>query len=228
MGKTFTKVKSPLQDYNLETRVHKILDGDKPEVAPRHAVSERYQQVVEEQQRRAQNAKVNEQPASGQEAATAEMIRKMAMEATDEELNDPASDLLRKNENLLERMDQLKIVSEGDNPEIKRYSARRMPEDRTALKKSIYGQSEPEKIPIGKMSMKQVVESLVDYSKDREAWSASAIANSYRIDAEKAKNLTYYYHVFDIHLPKKAIKEHIITEQKKGKDMDHLARLTER
>jgi len=198
MGKAFTKVKSPLRDYNLESRVHKILDSDKPTTAPRHAVSERYQEIIEQQQQQQQQ----------QPVATADMIRKMALEASEEELSDPATDLLRKNENLLDRMDQLKVTSQGDNPEIKAYTARRMPEDRSALQKSIYGQQEPEKIPIGRMSMKQVVESLVDHSRDKEAWTASAIANSYRIDAEKAKNLTYYYQVFDIHLPKSAVEDH--------------------
>jgi len=210
MGKAFTKVKSPLRDYNLESRVHKILDSEKPSVAPRHAVPERFQQVLEEQQQQQQQSVAKAATAAAAEppVATADMIRKMALEATEEELSDPASELLRKNDNLLERMDQLKITSQGDNPEIKAYTARRMPEDRTALQKSIYGQTEPEKIPIGRMSMKQVVEALVDYSRDREEFTASAISQSYRIDAEKAKNLTYYYQVFDIHLPKNAVEDH--------------------
>jgi len=213
MGKAFTKMKSPLRDYNLESRVHKILDSEKPSIAPRHAVSERYQQALEEQQQQQhqhQQSVTKSAAAAAAEppVATAEMIRKMALEASEEELSDPASELLRKNENLLDRMDQLKITSMGDNPEIKAYSARKMPEDRTALQKSIYGQTEPEKIPIGRMSMKQVVEALVDYSRDREEFSSSAISQSYRIDAEKAQNLTYYYQVFDIHLPKNAVEDH--------------------
>ena len=205
MGKAYTKVKSPLRDYNLETRVHKLLENEKPTPAPRHEVSERYQAVIEEQRQQRLKA-ASTRPET---AATAEMIRKMALEATDEELAEgPSSDLLRKNDSLLERMDQIKITSQGDNPDVK--SARKLPEDRgrSNLQLSIYGQTEPAKIPIGRMSMKQVVESLVDYSKDREAWTAPRIANTYRIDAEKARNLTHYYQVFDIHLPSSAVADH--------------------
>merc|ERR1711970_366730 len=117
-----------------------------------------------------------------------------------------APEILRKNDNLLDRMDQLKIVSEGTNPDIKTASSRRMPEERRKNQlETIYGHVEPDRIPIGRMSMQQVVESLVDFSKDRETMTPSAISNAYRIDAEKAALLTKYYRVFDIHLPKGAV-----------------------
>lgn len=209
MGKVFTKVKSPLRDYNLESRVHKVLDST-PTPAPRHPVPERFREVLEQQKHHLNgnknNAAASSVAASANQPTQAEMIRKMALEATEEELNDSTSEILHKNENLLDRMDQIKIVSEGTNPEIKRVSARRMPEDRgSSHLQTIYGHVEPEKIPIGRMSMRQVVETLVDYSKDQEGWSPGAISNAYRIDAQKAANLTRYYRVFDIHLPESAV-----------------------
>ena len=156
-------MKSPLRDYNLESRVHKVLDST-PTPAPRHPVSERYREVIEQQQKL--NKNVNNDSVAAAAASTvaassqptqAEIIRKMALEATEEELSEPASsELLLKNENLLERMDQLKIISEGTNPEVKTLSLRRMPEDRrsSSYPQEIYGLVDPEKIPIGKMSMK--------------------------------------------------------------------------
>lgn len=197
-------MKLPLRDYNLESRVFKELEKNKPTPAPRHPVPERYQDIIEQQQ---QQQRGGDAPPM----ATAEIIRKMALEASDEELgDDPASssELLRKNEPLLDRMDQLKITSQGDNPEMKPVGSRPMPESRKAHERSRYGHEIPEKISVGKMSMRHIVESLVDHSKDEELWSPAAISNSYRIDAEKAKNLTTYYRVFDVHLPKRAIEKY--------------------
>ena len=202
MGKNFTKMKLPLRDYNLENRVFKELDKNKPTPAPRHPLPERYQDIIEQQQQQGGG--------DAPPVPTAEMIRRMALEASDEELaEDPvSSELLRKNEPLLDRMDQLKITSQGDNPEIKPVGSRPMPESRKTHERSRYGHEIPEKISIGKMSMRHIVESLVDHSKDEELWSPAAISNSYRIDAEKAKHLTTYYRVFDVHLPKRAVEKY--------------------
>ena len=219
MGKNWTKMKGPLRDYNLENRAFKELDKSKPTPAPRHPVPERYQDVIEQQQR-----------GGAPPVATAEMIRKMALEASDEELaDDPvSSELIRKNEPLLDRMEQLKITSQGDNPELKPVGSRPMPESRKAHERSRYGHEVPDKISIGKMSMRHIVECLVDHSKDEELWSAAAISNSYRIDAEKAKNLTHYYRVFDVHLPKRAIEAYREAEaETKFNEMIHGRKLIE-
>lgn len=208
MGKTFTKAKSPLRDYNLESRVHKLLDQEKPEMAPRHPVPERFQHLLEKE--KDVGVVKDENKTDDSQLSTADLIRKMALDPS-ENLNDASSELLRKNEELLDRMGQIKIVSEGDNPDFKAQTTRKMPELRYGIGETTYGHVVPEKISIGKMSMMHIVESLVDHGKDQVEWSASKISNSYRIDVEKAQHLTNYYRVFDIHLPKKAIvnAEHV-------------------
>ena len=157
MGKAFTKVKSPLRDYNLESRVHKVLEST-PIPAPRHPVPDRFRETIEQQKQHLNgNVSAAAAAASANQPTQAEMIRKMALEATDEELNDSTPEILRKNDNLLDRMDQLKIVSEGTNPDIKTASSRRMPEERGKNQlETIYGHVEPDRIPIGRMSMQQV------------------------------------------------------------------------
>jgi len=196
MGKIFTKARNPFRNYNLENRVHKLLEQEKREPSPRYPPPD----WVEER-----NEPTQALPSA---PSTAEEIRKLALGQSEESPSSSQStyDLMMKNENLLDRMGQLKIVSEGVNPDLHNPSTRSMPMDRRVPSPTDYGHVEPDKVMLGKMTMRQIVEALVDHSREPEVWSASVIAEHYNIDAERAANLTKHYRVFDIHIPKNAVE----------------------
>jgi len=104
----------------------------------------------------------------------------------------------------MEHLSKVFIKSEGDNPILKRNpTSRKLPQDRKNRIDYEYGYEEPSTIPLGKASMRQVLEFLSKHQTEPKVNTAEKIAEEYKLDLVDVHNVLTYFKPFDVILPKK-------------------------
>lgn len=117
---------------------------------------------------------------------------------------------------------------------------RPLPLDRHAVDDFEYGFKEPEKVALGRCTLRQAIKFISDHQSDSETWTAVKIANEYKlketnvgkwknIDSQNCKifysffilftgNILNHFKTFQIYIPDKQKPENILT-QAKGKSI---------
>lgn len=104
---------------------------------------------------------------------------------------------------LVERMKQMKIKSE-DVPEVQSTEQRPLPQVRGFPDLPTYGYEEPEIIPEGKCSLRQVLEFITKHQDSPKEHSIETLAENYKINVNDMENILKYFHVFHLRLERDA------------------------
>ncbi|KAK7107039.1 protein NDUFAF4 homolog [Littorina saxatilis] len=100
---------------------------------------------------------------------------------------------------------QVKVDSVGDNHEIKAKSDRSLPEDRNKNTPAEYGFPEPERIPEGRASLRQVLGFISQHHLDPRQNSPEKIAMDYKLDPAQVKKIVQYFQTLQMHIPQEML-----------------------
>ncbi|XP_063909071.1 protein NDUFAF4 homolog [Zophobas morio] len=78
---------------------------------------------------------------------------------------------------------------------------RPLPLNRHQVEEYEYGFKEPDKIPIGKTTLRQALQFITDHHNDSKLHTPQKIAQDYQIPEESIKNILKYYRVFEVYIP---------------------------
>ncbi|EEZ98853.1 protein NDUFAF4 homolog [Tribolium castaneum] len=109
----------------------------------------------------------------------------------------------KKHQQLDNYLKDVYVTSHDPNPvqEQKINPNRPLPLNRQQVEDFEYGVKEPEKIPEGRASLKQVLKFVTDHQHDRRLHSVEAISKEYKLPEEITKNVLKYYKVFEVYIP---------------------------
>ncbi|XP_076466422.1 NADH dehydrogenase [ubiquinone] 1 alpha subcomplex assembly factor 4-like [Babylonia areolata] len=111
----------------------------------------------------------------------------------------------KKNKKLDDFLKNVKVDSVGDNPEIR--SLRSMPEDRRKNTPAEYGFPDPEQIPEGRASLRQMLEFISMHHLNPRQNSAEKIALDYKLDVTQVRSVLKYFQTLNLHIPKEMLKK---------------------
>ncbi|KAL3883989.1 hypothetical protein ACJMK2_030215 [Sinanodonta woodiana] len=115
-------------------------------------------------------------------------------------------ELNKKNEQLLENLKQLKVISHGRPPELK--AKAKLPQYMRHEKSPEFGFHEPEKIPEGRVTLRSALNFITQHSVDPSSVTVEMIAKQYKIDRIQAQNVLTYFHTFKIHISEDFLKKY--------------------
>uniref|UniRef100_A0A4P6DGT4 Putative hipothetical protein rhodnius neglectus n=1 Tax=Rhodnius prolixus TaxID=13249 RepID=A0A4P6DGT4_RHOPR len=113
------------------------------------------------------------------------------------------NELMSKNHQLDENLKKVYVVSHttADHTYGKPSDMARLPKSRSRVVDSEFGYQEPEIIPEGKITLKQVMNILVQHQEDGKKYNASYFSSQYKLTEEDAVNLLKYFSPFKVHIP---------------------------
>ena len=168
MGGALHRATRIFRMYNIENRVEKVLSKEKPTIAPR-------------------------------------LVPKAAAGESNESMNVAPEEIHQRNDQLLNYLHDVKVYSKGDNPVIRRVQdtkekSGKLPAlDRLAepLDESsvdgAFGYVEPQRIPPGRVSLRQFFAYLQQYRDKPDEYSVNRFAEMYTIKPEIAERLFKYH-----------------------------------
>lgn len=65
-----------------------------------------------------------------------------------------------------------------------------------------YHETDVQKVPRGKVTLRQAIQFISDHQQHPEEWTAERIANEYKVKRENVDNIIEHFRMFQIHLPK--------------------------
>uniref|UniRef100_A0A6P7H7Q0 Protein NDUFAF4 homolog n=1 Tax=Diabrotica virgifera virgifera TaxID=50390 RepID=A0A6P7H7Q0_DIAVI len=117
---------------------------------------------------------------------------------------------LKKNEELDKNLKSVFVTSQDQNINIKQEANpnRPLPTDRSQVEPSLYGIKEPEpnKVPIGKVTLGNVLEFISKYQGDPKNYNAKVIADKFTLQEQTVRNILKYFRVFEVYLPQERTK----------------------
>ncbi|KAL8591798.1 hypothetical protein ACOMHN_047058 [Nucella lapillus] len=113
----------------------------------------------------------------------------------------------QKNKKLDDFLKKVKVDSTGDNPEIRPQTQRAMPEDRQKIMPAEYGFPDPEKIPEGRASLRQMLEFISLHHLHPAENSVEKIAADYKLDVTQVRNILKYFQTLQMHIPSEMLKK---------------------
>jgi uncharacterized protein YktA (UPF0223 family) len=66
-----------------------------------------------------------------------------------------------------------------------------------------FKETEPTEVPLGKVSLRKVIQFIEDYKMSPEVWSKEKIASEYKLNLEDVNNVLEHYRLFTVHIPAK-------------------------
>lgn len=107
----------------------------------------------------------------------------------------------------MDNLSKVFLSSKGDNPVIE--TRRKLPRERKGWDGYEYGYEEPDKIPQGKASMRQVLDILNAYETKPSINTPEKLAAEYNLNLQDVQNLLKYFKPFQVYIPKKEKKEKV-------------------
>ncbi|RWS22540.1 hypothetical protein B4U80_08220, partial [Leptotrombidium deliense] len=109
---------------------------------------------------------------------------------------DIKKELEEKREDLLTRLKTIKITSDEKSEEETDKS--KLPKQRSPPEELIYGIKEPENIPVGKLSLRQIIDILSVSHNNPAEFTIENASKHYKVDEEKLKSMLSYFHIFRV------------------------------
>lgn len=106
----------------------------------------------------------------------------------------------------LNHLTKVFIQSQGDNATIQRKKDF-LPVERSSTHDYEYGFEEPKNIPLGKVSMKQLLDLINNHEVKPHEFSPEVLAEHYKLNVDDVRNIVKYYKPFQVHVPKKQPKK---------------------
>lgn len=103
---------------------------------------------------------------------------------------------IKKNEDLYERLKQVRIESHGPPPEIK--SIKNLPTERTLIEEPEFGHLIPNKIRPGHLSMVQLMKGLEKSLLEPKKYTHEAFAEEFNLDISKAKTIFDHFKTYHL------------------------------
>jgi len=117
-------------------------------------------------------------------------------------------------EGQMKQLSQVFVTSSGDNPVVQR-KVTELPQDRHTHEEHLYGYHEPVKIPIGKLSLRRILELLDKHETDPVKNTPEALALTYKLDLGVVQAMITYFRPFKVHVPDKVKPEEGLAKIKK-------------
>ncbi|XP_026474520.1 protein NDUFAF4 homolog [Ctenocephalides felis] len=118
----------------------------------------------------------------------------------------PESSMLKQHTDHDERLKHVYLESYDVGPDHrteKSDPSKPLPLNRSAVEPPIYGFHEPNHVPYGKCTLKQAIEFIEEYNKDKQMNNANAIANKYKLSEETTSAILEHFRVFQVYVPPK-------------------------
>ncbi|XP_030752661.1 protein NDUFAF4 homolog [Sitophilus oryzae] len=122
-----------------------------------------------------------------------------------EDYSEAFEESLKKNEQLDKHLKDVYVVSNDrvHDWKIKENPDRPLPKDRTQSGPFLFGHKDPDRVPIGKVILKDALTFISQHQNDPKTHSPSKIAEDYKLSKETVENVLKYYRIFEIYLPDK-------------------------
>nr|XP_022921279.1 protein NDUFAF4 homolog [Onthophagus taurus] len=78
---------------------------------------------------------------------------------------------------------------------------RPLPTSRTYVDSGDYGFYEPKKVPLGRVTLRNVVKFISDHQSDKKTFSASKIAEQYLLPEDTTNHILKYYKMYEVYIP---------------------------
>ena len=149
------KTKKPIRDFNLDSRIDKVLDKEKPISPP--VFPQKFTPEMEEQMKGVKEA------------------------------------LKAKDDLLLDRLKQVYVKSEKDNPVMPKMPDRALPVARTDWTPSKFGYRTPKEKVYGKTTLEEVLKFLALTQESPEVWDANRIAEEHKLDEKTVEKVMQHF-----------------------------------
>ncbi|XP_076258886.1 NADH dehydrogenase [ubiquinone] 1 alpha subcomplex assembly factor 4 [Rhynchophorus ferrugineus] len=115
---------------------------------------------------------------------------------------------LRKDEQLDQHLKDVYVVSHDPVSEIKQPQNpnRPLPQDRSQPDMYLFGHKEPEKVPLGKILLRNALKFISQHQGDPKLHTAENISKVYKLPESTVSNILKYYRVFEIYVPENVKK----------------------
>jgi NADH dehydrogenase [ubiquinone] 1 alpha subcomplex assembly factor 4 len=180
MGGAVNRATRIFRMYNIDNRVEKVLKKDKPTPAPHYPADQQFLQ------------------STGTESKPNLPI--FLFHSSSSSGNIAPKSIHKKDEHLLENLHDVKVYSSGENPVIRRVSNSKPPllnrleeplDDNSP--DGAFGYVEPQRIPPGRVSLRQFLAYLQQHRDSPEEYSIDRFADMYTIKPETAEKLFKYH-----------------------------------
>ncbi|KAJ8920525.1 hypothetical protein NQ315_005394 [Exocentrus adspersus] len=110
---------------------------------------------------------------------------------------------LKKHEQLDKNLRDVYVTSYDPNVTTKaeQNADRPLPSDKTAVPDYLYGVREPDKIPLGKVTLGTVLEFITRHQSEPLNYNAKKIAMEFSVPENTVQNVLKYFRVFEIYIP---------------------------
>lgn len=119
----------------------------------------------------------------------------------------------RKRADLDERLKQVYVTSKDERPSgtqaetFGKETTKKLPQSRAIPQmESMFGPDEPERIPEGKLTIRQTLELLCRFQSEPDKWTSEALCEEYKLDSATMENVIKYYMAFNLYVPDKNAK----------------------
>ncbi|KAL5009925.1 hypothetical protein ScPMuIL_012230 [Solemya velum] len=115
-----------------------------------------------------------------------------------------------KNEHLLQNLKHMHVESHDpvQEKQMTESAKRPLPENRDRVTESEFGFQEPSFVPVGKASIKQVMDFIAQHQGQPEAYTAQDIASEYKLELVQVQQVLRYFQGYQMYLPKELVKKH--------------------
>lgn len=120
--------------------------------------------------------------------------------------------LQTKSPQLDDRLKQIFVTSEDTilDPGPQKKVSSNLPQNRHTPVEPEFGFYEPEKIPLGRLSLRQALKIITDHQHEPGKWDAQTVANKYNISIKLSENILQYYKAFEVYIPDQKNSKHTI------------------
>ncbi|XP_034116032.1 protein NDUFAF4 homolog [Drosophila albomicans] len=189
MGKVMSMVARKANRFNVENRAHRVLEREKPMPAPK------YESNLRDMER------------------TLELDPKFVdkLNIKDDGLNTRLKDVYVTSEDqFIERVIKRQAATAASEEK----QERPLPLERTTPDDFEYGYLEPERVAHGRCTLRQALQFINDHQLDPETYTASKIANDYKLKQDHLENILYYFKTFSVYIPDQKYKDTLLTRAK--------------
>lgn len=117
-----------------------------------------------------------------------------------------AEDLSRKDESLDDRLKQVFVTRTDIQPPQIETTDKSLPLDRHT-EDFEFGFKEPERVTIGRCTLRQTLQFLTDHQINPDLWNASKIAEEYKLKEAVVVDILTHFRSFQLHIPTKGSED---------------------
>ncbi|KAH8407021.1 hypothetical protein KR222_004161 [Zaprionus bogoriensis] len=190
MGKVMSMVARKANRFNAENRAHRVLEREKPTPAPK------YESNLRDMERTLELDPKFVDNLNRKDAGLDTRLRDVYVTSKDRFID-----------RVIERQTQTK--AENSIPQRPLPLERKTPEDFE------YGYLEPQRVMLGRCTLRQALQFINDHQLDPETWTAKKIAEEYKLKEPHVENILQYFKTFSVFIPEHKHEDRLLTQTRK-------------